>query len=105
VWTGVDTSTPLFPEGVSEIESLWSVPISFRLYPQILPPDLRGDTSPHILSILSTPLCLTWRRPWSIRRRRLDMVRGMDALRRHIDHWLMRACVRAESSTLRALNG
>jgi len=52
-----------FPEGVSGIESLWSVLISFRLYPQILSPYLGGDTPPHTPLILSTPLCLTWRRP------------------------------------------
>ena len=39
-WTGVDTFTPLFPEGVSGIESLWSVLISFRLYPRPYPPQL-----------------------------------------------------------------
>ena len=41
-WTGMDTSTRLFPEGVSGIESLWSVLISFILYPQNLPPTWRG---------------------------------------------------------------
>jgi len=40
-WT-LDTSTPLFSEGVSGIESLWSILISFRLYPQTLPPTWDG---------------------------------------------------------------
>ena len=45
-WTGVDTSVhPIFPEGVSGIESLWSVLISFRLYPQTLPRLGRGHPS------------------------------------------------------------
>ena len=63
-WTGVDTSTPLFPEGFCEIESLWSVLISFRLYPQTLPPTWEGTPLPHLthtvhptLFNLATPLC------------------------------------------------
>jgi len=55
-----------FPGGVSGIESLWSILISFRLYPQTLPPDLGGDTSPHsthtvhpTLFDLATPLPLS----------------------------------------------
>jgi len=39
--------------------------MSFRLYPQTLPPDFGGDTPLHTSPILSTPLCLTWRRPWA----------------------------------------
>jgi len=35
-----------FPEGVSGIESLWSVQISFRLYPQTLPPIWKGTPLP-----------------------------------------------------------
>jgi len=31
-WTGVDTSTPLFSEGVSRIESLWSIFVQYELY-------------------------------------------------------------------------
>ena len=63
-WTGVDTATPLFSDGVSGIESLWSVLIYFRLYPQTLyHPDLGRDNPSPNPSILSTPLCLTWRRP------------------------------------------
>jgi len=50
-WTGVETFTPLFLEGVCGIESLWSVLISFRLYPRPAP-YLGGDTPPHTLSIL-----------------------------------------------------
>jgi len=65
-WTLLVTSTPLFSEGVSGIESLWSVLISFRLHPQTLPPDLEGDTPPHTQLIMSTPLCLTWQRPWML---------------------------------------
>jgi len=55
-----------FPEGVSGIESLWSVLTSFRLYPQTLPPDLGGDNppAPHpycppTLFDLVTPLLIT----------------------------------------------
>jgi len=63
-WTGVDTSTPLFPEGdVSGIESLWSVLISFRLHPRPYPRLGRGYPSPHLthtihptLFDLATPL-------------------------------------------------
>ena len=58
----VDTSTPLFSKGVYGIESLWSVLISFRLYLQTLPRLGRGHP-PRTPPILSTPLCLTWRRP------------------------------------------
>jgi len=47
---------PFFPEGVSEIELLL---ISFRLYPQTLPLNFGGDTSPDTPPKLSTPLCLT----------------------------------------------
>ena len=63
-WTARGWTRPphLFPERVSGIESLWSVLISFRFYPQTLPPRLgRGHPFPHP-TILSTPLCLTWRR-------------------------------------------
>ena len=59
----MDTSTPLFPEGVSGIESLWSVLISFRLYPRPYPQLGRGHLSLHprhtvhpTLFDLATPL-------------------------------------------------
>jgi len=56
-WTGVDTSTPLFfLEDVSGIESLWSVLISFRLYPQTLPRLGRG----HEVALLWARLVLGW---------------------------------------------
>jgi len=61
----VDWGGQVHPEGVSEIESLWSVLIGlrFRLYPQTLPRLGRGHPSPHTnhtvnptLFDLATPL-------------------------------------------------
>ena len=61
----MDTPIPLFSEGVSGIESLWSVLISFNLYPQTLPRLGRGHPSPHLthtvhpaLFDLATPLII-----------------------------------------------
>jgi len=45
-WTGWTHPHHFFPEGVSGIELLWSVLISFRLYPQTIPSDLGRDTFP-----------------------------------------------------------
>ena len=57
-WTGEDTSTPLFSDGVSGIESLWSVLISFRLYPQTLLPTWEGTPLPTSNPVSYTHLTL-----------------------------------------------
>jgi len=51
-----------FPEGVSGIELLWSVLISFRLYPRPYPTTWEGALLP-TPNPYCPPLCLTWRRP------------------------------------------
>jgi len=62
-WTGVDTSTPLFPRVFLGFSRWGSVLISFRLYPHTLTPTWEGTPLPHLthtvhptLFDLATPL-------------------------------------------------
>ena len=54
-WGGHGHPT-LFPEGVSGIESLWSVLISFRLYPRPYVPTWEGHPSPQLTYTLHPTL-------------------------------------------------